>query len=163
MLNRLLDGFEGKLTSSKWAKLEKCSQDTALRDISDLVERGIEADVTIGIGGPPGSRPIPGRDDVRVHLRSSAVSKILQGPLGRRHGVADARVALERHAQRPPKGLEYRLGNVVRVPPTQTIEMQGHQGVIGEALKKFMEQVDVEIADARARKLDVVLKPRAPG
>jgi len=40
MLNRLLDGFEGKLTSSKWAKLAKCSQDTALRDILDLVERG---------------------------------------------------------------------------------------------------------------------------
>ena len=41
MVNRLLDGFEGKLTSSKWAKLEKCSPDTALRDIDDLVERGI--------------------------------------------------------------------------------------------------------------------------
>lgn len=41
MLNRLLDGFEGKLTSSKWAKLAKCSQDTALRDILELVERGI--------------------------------------------------------------------------------------------------------------------------
>ena len=41
MLNRLLDGFEGKLTSSKWAKIEKCSQDTALRDISDLLDRGI--------------------------------------------------------------------------------------------------------------------------
>ena len=41
MLNRLLDGFEGKLTSSKWATIEKCSPDTALRDISDLVERGI--------------------------------------------------------------------------------------------------------------------------
>ncbi len=41
MLNRLLDGFEGKLTSSKWAALEKCSPDTALRDISDLLERGI--------------------------------------------------------------------------------------------------------------------------
>jgi Fic family protein len=34
-------GFEGKLTSSKWAKLGKCSQDTALRDITDLVDRGI--------------------------------------------------------------------------------------------------------------------------
>jgi Fic family protein len=43
MLNRLLDGFEGKLTSSKWAKLTKSSQDTALRDITDLVERGILA------------------------------------------------------------------------------------------------------------------------
>jgi Fic family protein len=41
ILNRLLDGFEGKLTSSKWAKLAKCSQDTALRDIDDLLQRGI--------------------------------------------------------------------------------------------------------------------------
>ena len=43
MLNRLLDGFTGKLTSSKWAKLVKCSQDTALRDISDLLQRRILA------------------------------------------------------------------------------------------------------------------------
>jgi Fic family protein len=43
MLNRLLNGFEGKLTSSKWAALEKCSQDTAARDIDDLVKRGILA------------------------------------------------------------------------------------------------------------------------
>ncbi len=41
LLNRLLDGFEGKLTSSKWAAIAKCSADTALRDISDLVERGV--------------------------------------------------------------------------------------------------------------------------
>lgn len=41
ILNRLLDGFDGKLTSSKWAKIGKCSQDTALRDINDLVERNI--------------------------------------------------------------------------------------------------------------------------
>jgi len=41
MLKRLLDGFEGKLTSSKWAKIEKCSPDTALRDINDLLQRGI--------------------------------------------------------------------------------------------------------------------------
>ena len=41
MLNRLLDGFEGKLTSSKWARIAKCSQDTALRDIDDLVRRGV--------------------------------------------------------------------------------------------------------------------------
>ena len=40
VLNRLLDGFEGKLTSSKWAKLAKCSQDTAYRDIMNLVECG---------------------------------------------------------------------------------------------------------------------------
>jgi Fic family protein len=41
ILNRLLDGFDGKLTSSKWAIIEKCSPDTALRDIADLVERGL--------------------------------------------------------------------------------------------------------------------------
>lgn len=41
IINRLLDDFYGKLTSSKWAKLTKCSQDTALRDINDLLERKI--------------------------------------------------------------------------------------------------------------------------
>jgi Fic family protein len=41
ILNKLLEGFEGKLTSSKWAKLTRCSQDTALRDIQDLVERNV--------------------------------------------------------------------------------------------------------------------------
>ena len=41
MLNKLLDGFEGKLKTSKWAKITKCSQDTALRDIKDLIEKGI--------------------------------------------------------------------------------------------------------------------------
>ncbi|MDP1874838.1 Fic family protein [Phenylobacterium sp.] len=43
VINRLLDGFEGKLTSSKWAALAKTSPDTALRDINDLVDRGILA------------------------------------------------------------------------------------------------------------------------
>jgi Fic family protein len=41
MLNRLLDNFKGKLTSSKWAKIEKCSPDTALRDINELIGHGI--------------------------------------------------------------------------------------------------------------------------
>jgi Uncharacterized conserved protein len=41
VLNRLLDGFEGKLTTSKYATLAKCSQDTALRDILPLVEQGL--------------------------------------------------------------------------------------------------------------------------
>jgi Fic family protein len=50
MLNRLLDGFEGKLTTSKWAKLTECSQDTALRDILALVEHGML------VRGPEGGR-----------------------------------------------------------------------------------------------------------
>lgn len=41
MLNKMFDGFEGKLKSSKWAKITKCSADTALRDIKDLIEKGI--------------------------------------------------------------------------------------------------------------------------
>jgi Fic family protein len=39
VINRLLDGFEGRLTSSKWAKLAKFSQDTAGRDINDLLDQ----------------------------------------------------------------------------------------------------------------------------
>lgn len=41
LLNRLLDGFDGKLTSSKWAAITKCSPDTALRDITQLLELGV--------------------------------------------------------------------------------------------------------------------------
>jgi Fic family protein len=41
IVNRLLDGFDGKLTSSKWAIITKCSQDTALRDIAELVDLGL--------------------------------------------------------------------------------------------------------------------------
>lgn len=41
VLNRLLDGFDGKLTSSKWAAISKCSADTALRDINELLVRGV--------------------------------------------------------------------------------------------------------------------------
>jgi Fic family protein len=41
LLNKILDGFDGKLTSSKWAKIAKCSKDTAIRDINDLIEKNI--------------------------------------------------------------------------------------------------------------------------
>jgi Fic family protein len=41
ILNTLFDGFDGKLQSSKWAKITKVSTDTALRDIKDLIEKGI--------------------------------------------------------------------------------------------------------------------------
>jgi Fic family protein len=41
VINRLLDGFTGKLTTTKWAKLEKSSHDTALRDIQGLIDQGI--------------------------------------------------------------------------------------------------------------------------
>jgi Fic family protein len=41
MVNKLLDGLHGKLSSSKWAKMAKCSRDTAIRDINDLLEKGV--------------------------------------------------------------------------------------------------------------------------
>jgi Fic family protein len=41
MLNKLFEPFDGKLKSSKWAKMTKCSADTALRDIKDLMDKGI--------------------------------------------------------------------------------------------------------------------------
>jgi Fic family protein len=50
VINRLLEGFEGKLTTSKWAMLTKSSSDTALRDIQQLVDRGIL------MRNPPGGR-----------------------------------------------------------------------------------------------------------
>jgi Fic family protein len=49
VLNKALDGLEGKLTSSRWAALAKCSPDSALRDITDLIERGVL--VKSGSGG----------------------------------------------------------------------------------------------------------------
>lgn len=61
MLNKLLDGFEGKLTSSKWAKITQCSQDTALRDILDLMERGIL--IKDGGGGRSTSYSLNGKLD----------------------------------------------------------------------------------------------------
>ena len=41
IINMLLDSFYGKLNTSKWAKITKCSQDTALRDIQDLIDKNI--------------------------------------------------------------------------------------------------------------------------
>lgn len=48
LLNKILDGFDGKLTSSKWAKIAKCSKDTAIRDINDLIEKDILQKETAG-------------------------------------------------------------------------------------------------------------------
>lgn len=48
LLNRLLDGFSGNLTSKKWAVLAKCSPDTALRDITDLITKGLLVKASAG-------------------------------------------------------------------------------------------------------------------
>jgi Fic family protein len=41
VINRLLDGLTGKLTTTRWANIEKCSHDTALPDIQGLIEQGL--------------------------------------------------------------------------------------------------------------------------
>ncbi|PHR60672.1 MAG: cell filamentation protein Fic [Robiginitomaculum sp.] len=61
--NHLLDGFKGKLTSSKWAKLTKCSQDTAIRDINVLVKQGVL--IKAPEGGRSTSYTLVVGDDVR--------------------------------------------------------------------------------------------------
>lgn len=68
VLNKLLDGFESKLTSSKWAALCKCSPDTALRDINDLLVRGVLRKLEAGgrstgyeLTGVPPSPPVDNR------------------------------------------------------------------------------------------------------
>ena len=66
MINRLLNGFEGNLTSSKWAKIEKCSQDTALRDINNLVERKILTKA--GAGGRSTSYTLIGLKNVVIYI-----------------------------------------------------------------------------------------------
>lgn len=48
MLNKLLDDFKGNLTTSKWAKMQKCSQDTALRDVQDLLIKDVLRKVDAG-------------------------------------------------------------------------------------------------------------------
>ena len=51
-LNRFLDGYEAKITTKMWAALNKCSKDTAIRDIKDLVDKGILHEDHIGAKRP---------------------------------------------------------------------------------------------------------------
>jgi len=64
VIARLLDGFEGKLTTSKYAKLTKCSQDTAHRDIVALLEQGIL------VRGPEGGRSTSYGVNPKIETRS---------------------------------------------------------------------------------------------
>lgn len=63
VLTRLIGGFEGKLTTSKWAKLTKSSQDTATRDIARLIKQGIL--VRNAGGGRSTSYSLAGNDDLQ--------------------------------------------------------------------------------------------------
>lgn len=67
MMNRLLDGFSGKLTTTKWGKICKCSQDTALRDIQDLIDKGIlQKEASGGRSTSYELKPIPRSNNLQV-------------------------------------------------------------------------------------------------
>ena len=94
IINQLLNGFEGKLTSSKWAKLAKCSQDTALRDIEDLVRKGVL--VKDAAGGRSTSYSLaeiarPVRAIERAHCRE----RMSSGQLGAQRDEVLFHIALE--------------------------------------------------------------------
>ncbi len=77
MLTKLLDDFFGKLTTSKWAKLSKCSQDTALRDIQDLVEKGVLAKEESGGRSTSYVLVEVKSDNLKVYRLNSVVSEML--------------------------------------------------------------------------------------
>ena len=68
MLNLFLDGYEAKITSKNWASLAKCSKDTAIRDIQDLVDKGILREDQLGAKRP--SYSIVYDDEDITHLFS---------------------------------------------------------------------------------------------
>ena len=69
VLNRLLDGFEGKLTNKKWSALAKCSADTALRDINDLILRGVLQKSASGGRSTSYTLALPGREPTSPSCR----------------------------------------------------------------------------------------------
>src|SRR6476661_4063897 len=87
----------------------------------------------------------------------------LEGSLGGGNGAFSARVALDRHAQRPRKGLEHRLALVMCVVAAQVVDMERHLRMIDEALEELVHEVDVEFADQATRELDVVFEPWPSG
>ena len=76
VLNRMLDGFEGKMTSSKWAKIGKCSQDSANRDITALLKHGLMKK------GPGGGRS--------THYVIVSESELLKGALADAYDAPDS-------------------------------------------------------------------------
>src|SRR3546814_3606669 len=94
---------------------------------------------------------------------SSDLPSRLKAALGRRHDIAEPFVTAGRDAQRAAKRLEDGLDDVVRVAATQIVDVQRHLGVVDEALEELAEQIDVELADPRTRKVDEILEVGAAG
>ncbi|MFG1374296.1 Fic family protein [Xanthobacter oligotrophicus] len=93
VVNRLLNGFEGKLTSSKYATLAKCSQDTAARDVEELCSKGILARIRRAGGAPAtASSPAPPTLSMRWrvgfwHTPTRQLGMVRDRPVSRRTGL----------------------------------------------------------------------------
>ncbi len=115
IINRLLDGFEGKLTSSKWAKIAKCSEDIALRDINDLVSRYVLVKDLAGGRSTSYSLIEPAVDALRAlaaYTRAYSVMFVRSGPkmlspeetARRRQRIEDLAEQVEALADKIPEG-----------------------------------------------------------
>src|SRR5574343_18084 len=93
----------------------------------------------------------------------TAIVLAIQRPLGRRGNAGHARIWRNGHAQGAAKGLENRFRLVVGIFTPQVIDVQGHAGVVNQALEKFAEQIDIKGTDHGAGEINVVFKPRPTG
>jgi len=82
------------------------------------------------------------------------LSLCLERALRRGHDIRHAGVGLNSHAQCTPEGLEKRLGNVMSIMAAYRVEMERHSGMVDQTLKEFVKQIDIELTDMRAAKIN---------
>src|SRR5262244_845180 len=87
----------------------------------------------------------------------------LKGPFGTRDDAGGTRVRLEREAKRARERLENGFALVMRILAAQVVDVQGGQRVVDESLEELVREVDVELADTRARKRHVPFQARTAG
>src|SRR5918992_598385 len=83
-----------------------------------------------------------------------------QAAFGRRQDPFHPGIAFYCQAQSPAKGLKYGFDDVMAISAAQIINVQGHEGMIDEALEELIEQIDIKITYPRTRELYLELKPR---
>lgn len=145
VLNRLLEGFEGKLTSTKWAKLTKTSQDTATRDIADLVEKGILRKGEAGGRSTNYELVIDGRSESAATASGEATE-----------GDPDAEPA--RHATKPLLPAEMAVE-----AKKASIEASGWLAVELDKIVRIAESARQAMAQAEDRNLPEIERRRALG
>src|SRR6266849_2414200 len=99
----------------------------------------------------------------RASISRMQSGKSLERALRGGDGAFGTRIRLKRHAQSPRERLEHRFALMMRVVPSQVVDMQRHLRVARKTLKEFVHQIHVELADQRTLELDVVLQTGPPG